>query len=102
MKGFPGYLAACTPQPGVVTPRLFSAPQIFLHFALLISALAKTLRVTLWGGPVARVWSLRAPATLRPYPNVAPRRGYTNPRAVGCEVAVSRGVWQEQGVVAWL
>ena len=95
-EGFHWCLAVCS------NPQAVFCAQNFLHFALFISALAKTLHLTLWGEPVARVWSLRAAATLKPLPNVAPRRGYTNPWAVGCEVAVSPGLRQERGIVTQL
>ena len=83
-------------------PQAVFCAQNLLHFALFISALAKTLHLTLWGEPVTRVWSLQAAATLKPLPNAAPRWGYTNPWAVGCEVAVSPGLRQEWGIVTWL
>lgn len=50
-EGFPWYFAACTPQPGTAPPRAVFCAQNSLHFALLISALAETLCLTLWGEP---------------------------------------------------
>lgn len=56
----------CSPAKRCNPQAVFCA-QNLLHFALLISVLAKTLRLTLWGESVVRVWSLRDPATSRPF-----------------------------------
>lgn len=74
-------------------PRLFSVPKCLALCSPHLCS-GQTTAVNL---PVTRAWSLRAAAALRPFPEAVPRWWHSSPWAVGCEVAVSRGVRQQGG-----
>lgn len=90
--GYPDRGAALAPrrlysQSRYGNPQAVFCAQNSLHFAHLICAVARTLCLTLWGEPVAGVWSLRARSARRTFRRCS--------RGSGCGVGVRR----EQGFV---